>query len=684
MRIHLSIVTSNTPENFYAGKISENIHCWREITSDPWVLNIVKGISIPFNEMPLQTVFPKPIHFSDSEKLLIGNELQTLIQKGVIEQTHYNPDGFVSNIFMRQKKDGSVRVILNLKRLNEYVKSDHFKMDTLKSAVKLMKPGVYFASCDLRDAYYSIRIRQESRKYLQFFWDNKCFQFTCLCNGLKLGPMYFTKLLKCVFSQLRKKGHINTGYIDDSLLQADTYSDCEKNVQDTVYLFDGLGLTVHPIKSVFIPTQIIEFLGFVLNSVEMAVSLSVEKADKITHHCNLILQKQQLSIRELSELIGKLVACSPAVPHAALFYKRLEIYRNVMLKQEKGNYDSQIVLTQAELVDITWWRDNIKGSKKLVYISDPDCVIFTDSSLSGWGGVMSDISTGGQWDSTEREEHINYLELKAVLLSLQSFCREMSSKHIRIRSDNTVTVVCINKQGSTKVLLNDMTREIWSFAMERSLWLSAEHVVGRDNIADEESRKNDTDTEWMLKTSIFNKITELFCVPDIDLFATRVNHQVPCYFSWKPDPHAVAIDAFNQSWKQNINYLFPPFSVIGSALQKIEQDTAEGILVAPLWPTQVWFPKLLSMLISCPFLLPVAKDLVTLPGNTMVHPLLKRLHLTVFRISGKVCKQKAYQQMLSTSFCSHGKVIQKSSMGVISKNGCVFAMNGKLIPFHQM
>lgn len=264
------------------------------------------------------------------------------------------------------------------------------------------------------------------------------------------------------------------------------------------------------------------------------------------------MSAEHCSIRTLAKLIGKYIACAPAVPHAALFSKRLEIYRNDMLRFHKGNYDSMVKLPLECVNDIRWWITNLPIAEKSVICCDFDIAIFTDSSLEGWGIVMNEKSSGGQWDNEERENHINYLELKAVLLGLKTFCRELHNIHIRVRSDNTVTVICINRQGSTKAYLNDITRDIWSFAIERNIWLSAEHVKGSENIqADKESRQFNSDTEWMLNTNVFDSITKVFGVPDFDLFASRINHQVPLYYSWRADPNAVATDAFMHKWSRN-------------------------------------------------------------------------------------------------------------------------------------
>lgn len=98
-------------------------------------------------------------------------------------------------------------------------------------------------------------------------------------------------------------------YIDDSLLQADTHSQCMTNVRDTVSLLDSIGLTVHPEKSVVIPTPCIVYLGFTLDSLSMTVQLTPDKAVRIIAHGQTILRKREHTIRAIAQLVGTLVAC---------------------------------------------------------------------------------------------------------------------------------------------------------------------------------------------------------------------------------------------------------------------------------------------------------------------------------------------------------------------------------------
>ena len=89
--------------------------------------------------------------------------------KGVLEVTKHTDNEIISDIFLRDKKDGSHRMILNLKKLNLHTTKAHFKMDTLHTITKLIVKDCFMASIDLKDAYYSVPITRKDRKYLRSF-----------------------------------------------------------------------------------------------------------------------------------------------------------------------------------------------------------------------------------------------------------------------------------------------------------------------------------------------------------------------------------------------------------------------------------------------------------------------------------------------------------------------------------
>ena len=121
-----------------------------------------------------------------------------------------------------EEQDLKAMFMSMMKEFNQHVEYHHFKMDTLETAINMMKPGCFMASIDLKDAYYSVPICIAHQKYLKFVFNTKLYQFTCMPNGLSSAPRIFTKLLKPVYETLHNMGYLNLGYIDDSYLQGDT------------------------------------------------------------------------------------------------------------------------------------------------------------------------------------------------------------------------------------------------------------------------------------------------------------------------------------------------------------------------------------------------------------------------------------------------------------------------------
>ena len=81
-------------------------------------------------------------------------EINKLVGKGVIEYTEHEKGECISPIFFRSKSDGTRRLILNLKILNEFLEYNHFKMETIHSVADLIQPHCYMTTIDLKDAYY--------------------------------------------------------------------------------------------------------------------------------------------------------------------------------------------------------------------------------------------------------------------------------------------------------------------------------------------------------------------------------------------------------------------------------------------------------------------------------------------------------------------------------------------------
>jgi hypothetical protein len=169
---------------------------WKRLTSDQFILDAVSShCHIDFETEPLaNTSAVRPqCNFTHTEQSIIDVEIAKLLKKEIIKPSQNESIQFISPIFTTPKKDGSHRVIFNLKSLNKSVTYYHFKMDTLETAIRLITPCCFMTSIDLKDAYYSVPIADEHQKYLKFLWRDQLYAFTCLPMGLTSSPRIFTK-----------------------------------------------------------------------------------------------------------------------------------------------------------------------------------------------------------------------------------------------------------------------------------------------------------------------------------------------------------------------------------------------------------------------------------------------------------------------------------------------------------
>ena len=89
--------------------------------------------------------------------------------------------------------------------------------------------------------------------------------------------------------------------------------------------------------------------------------------------------------------------------------------------------------------------------------------------------------------------------------------------------------------------------------------------------------------------------------PNIDLFASHLNHKYRPYCSYVRDPGAMHIDCFTLNWANWRPYAFPPFSILDRVMAKIEEDGIRDIaVIAPVWPSAMFFARMLQHLKAPP------------------------------------------------------------------------------------
>ena len=161
--------------------------------------------------------------------------------------------------------------------------------------------------------------------------------------------------------------------------------------------------------------------------------------------------------------------------------------------------------------------------------------------------------------------------------------------------------------------------------------------------ADKTSRRmKNLSSEWILNKPIFQKLIQ--ALGSVDLFISRLCHQILKYISWQPDPRAWMVDVFQTNWSYLKAYASLPFALIGRVVAKAKRNKCKLILVTPVCPSQPWYTQLLRMSIQdLIFIPPFPNPLID--SNQIQNPLCQdqTLALAAWKVSSNSILIKAYQ-----------------------------------------
>ena len=141
------------------------------------------------------------------------------------------------------------------------------------------------------------------------------------------------------------------------------------------------------------PSLRITYLGFALDSIEMKIYLTQDKAQKRKNACDKILAYSNPSTREISSLLGSMTASLPAVMYGPLHFKLIDMDKTSALQHAKGNFDMCIQLSDASLADIKWWRDSVYSAYNVVQHGKLEITMFRDASSYGRGTVLGSTTS---------------------------------------------------------------------------------------------------------------------------------------------------------------------------------------------------------------------------------------------------------------------------------------------------
>ena len=513
------------------------------------------------------------------------------------------------------------RPILDCSPLNQYLRCPHFKMEDMRSAIELIRSNDWLTKIDIKDAYLHVPLHPSASKQLGIqLSDGSMWEFKAMPFGLNVAPLIFTRIMRAALKPLRREGIRLVAYLDDILIISESKEQAVNNTRKTIQWLERLGFVINAKKSVLCPTQRIEFLGMLVDTRKMNLSVPPAKIVKVQREARQIMRKDNWPARKLAATIGLMNSVCRAMSPGMLMTRYLLANLKDALIQNGGNWDTtRVRLWETSKQELSWWSDEItRYNGRPFRQPTTELTVYTDASETGWGGVCGRRSYSGAWTETDYSSSSNMRELKAIQKVILAMGETVKNRKLLILSDNITAIANVVKEGgNNNVEYIQQLKELYWTMKQLDCTIIMRYIPGERNVfADVASRRNFRD-EYQLTEEAMNQIVRRWGEPTIDLFATSENNQVPRFYSWKADRGAVATDAFAQPWgRERLPYAHPPIRLIPKVILKsAEERVRRMILVLPHWPSLPFWPLLARQ----------TQDHIMLPDNCLEGPPLHRL-----------------------------------------------------------
>ena len=299
------------PQNSIPGSLARHWKEWKKLgtVSNLMLRWIKEGVPIQFRSLPFPTILNNR-QMSTQHQQYVDQEIIKLLQSGAISQVNQIPT-VVSPIGVVPKKNGKLRMIIDLRYVNTFIQVTKFRNEDLSTLAPMLQPGDYLQTADLQDGYFHVPIKQKYRTYLGFQWRGKFYQYNVLPFGLAPSPWIFTKLVRPVIQYLRKKGIRILAYMDDFILMAKTITEATLHRRIFLKTLEKLGWFISIEKSHLILLHKQEFLGMIVDTASAPqYKIPSKKFHEIKHQVSRILKissQEKIPVRHIARIAGKSV-----------------------------------------------------------------------------------------------------------------------------------------------------------------------------------------------------------------------------------------------------------------------------------------------------------------------------------------------------------------------------------------
>lgn len=625
VRIELADTQKIPPKGRVVGSLFKHFEFWESFCQNPWVLGIIKhGYVIPLKTIPDGYDFPNNLS-ARRHPDFVTEEIKELLQFNFIFECSKKPR-WVNPLTVAENSD-KLRLVLDLSFMNEYLELPTFKQENIKTALPMVSKNGYAAKFDITSAFHHVSMHPSQYEYLSFCWNGKCYSYRVMPFGLASAPYTLYKVIRPLLAKWRGLGIKIVIYVDDAIILGETKAEVLWAVQIIKQDLDACGFVWQPSKCHWDPTQVIKWIGFVLDLKCFRLLIPKEKIEQTLDCIKKLERKKRVTPRQIAGFTGKINAFSEVVGAMSQLHTRFSTddIVNVVDPHNYDTYDNKCDLSQEARDELEFWNKNLwslRARSLAAHKSRQLVMVFSDASDTGMGAYVSidgiEHVSHVKWTPKETKNSSAWRELKAVEVALTSFGHKLRGRGIQWNTDNKAITAIIPK-GSTKMPLQTLAIRIFRLCTFFQIKLSVQWIPRSENQkADAISRYVD-DSDWFVQRHIFTELQQMLQIQfSIDCFADHRNKQCERFYSRYWVPGTLAINCLTRDWSQEIYcWLVPPVHMVSKTIDHVLECQCNAVLLTPWWTSATFWPRIFG---PNGLRIPGVKTFLRLSGKNVFSP----------------------------------------------------------------
>lgn len=413
-------------------------------------------------------VFQNPRPISIAEKKVVEHTINEWLQMGIISPSTSN---YASPIVLAKKKDDSLRLCIDYRRLNKKIIMDRYPMPNVEHQIDQLHSAKIYSILDLENGFFHVPVEKNSRKFTAFNCHMGIFEFNRTPFGLSLSPSSFMRYINHVFRNLINKGIVLI-YVDDLIIPSTDVKEGLWRLKQVLQVSAENGLKIKWQKCSFLQTKV-EYLGYIIQN--GTIEPTPKKIAAVVNY------PEPKSAHEIQVFLGLAAFCRKFIPD----YGRVSAPLSDLLKK-----DRQFQFSELEKNSFFTLKQLLTTEPVILNLFKPGLhtEIHTDASKEGLAGILLQKSETDQLlhpisymsrktTPAEKKFHSYELETLAVVSTIKKFRVYLHGNQFKIVTDcKALTQTLHKKEIPARVARWAMFLQDYAYTIEHRSANRMKHV----------------------------------------------------------------------------------------------------------------------------------------------------------------------------------------------------------------